>query len=335
MFVEKTLDELFLIEPGTGVSNLQYMEGNIPYISESAVCNGVRFFINPSHIVKNLIIRKNVISISSKTGVAFFHPYSCVIGQQTAALTLKGKFSDEEIENICLYLLPLIEAQTKIKASFGYQLSTEKLPFVKVIVPYKNDEIDYNYIKKEIYRIKKNINDISISPDSISTNFIKTNWKALTLSEIFSDDELYSATTYDENKLNDNMFNNGYIPYVTRTSENNGIKTFLSSDRNYVLMEGNCITIGLDTQTVFYQENDFYSGQNIIILKPKIINKFIGIFMSSLLEKELKKFSWGSNGATLHRMKRLKLLLPIDDSGNLNYSYMESYIKNMPFSKNL
>lgn len=66
----------------------------------------------------------------------------------------------------------------------------------------------------------------------------------------------------DKNKLNNEV---GFIPYITRTDMQNGINMFITDKQNnrYNIDEGNVITIGLDTQTVFYQPTAFYTGQNI------------------------------------------------------------------------
>lgn len=39
------------------------------------------------------------------------------------------------------------------------------------------------------------------------------------------------------------------------------------------------------------------------------------------------KFNWGGNGATLGRMKRLSLMLPVDDAGEPDYEYMAEYTR--------
>lgn len=60
----------------------------------------------------------------------------------------------------------------------------------------------------------------------------------------------------DKNKLN---VETGNIPYITRSDVDNGINLFVTDDQNkkYKIDQGNVITIGLDTQTVFYQANLF------------------------------------------------------------------------------
>lgn len=81
-----------------------------------------------------------------------------------------------------------------------------------------------------------------------------------------------TSSGIDKNKLN--IFEEK-IPYITRTEENNGINLFVNEKQGekYKKDFGNVITIGLDTQTVFYQTTDFYTGQNIQILKNKYLKK--------------------------------------------------------------
>ncbi len=61
----------------------------------------------------------------------------------------------------------------------------------------------------------------------------------------------------DKNKLMSDTVED--IPYITRSEANNGVSMFVSKKQNdkYKLDSGNVITIGLDTQTVFYQPYDF------------------------------------------------------------------------------
>lgn len=130
----------------------------------------------------------------------------------------------------------------------------------------------------------------------------------------------------DKNKLNTDL---GNIPYITRSDLQNGINLFITDNQiaSYEKNKGNVITIGLDTQTVFYQNNDFFTGQNIQILENSNINKSIAMFIIPLLKIQMRKFNWGGNGATLSRLKRTKILLPIVDNGDPNWNFMENYIK--------
>lgn len=130
----------------------------------------------------------------------------------------------------------------------------------------------------------------------------------------------------DKNKLNNEV---GFIPYITRTDMQNGINMFITDKQNnrYNIDEGNVITIGLDTQTVFYQPTAFYTGQNIQVLRNKNLNKYTAMFIIPSIKIQMQKFNWGGNGATLGRLNRTRLVLPIDSQGQPNWQFMEDYIK--------
>jgi len=132
---------------------------------------------------------------------------------------------------------------------------------------------------------------------------------------------------YDSSKLEE-------IPYVTRSNLGNGINKFVGDleKYNYFSDEGGVITIGLDTQTIFFQPYKFYTGQNIQILRHENLNRFSAGFLIPLLKIQMKKFNWGSYGATLGRLFRTKIMLPVTDKGQPDWLFMEDYIKSI-FSK--
>lgn len=149
-------------------------------------------------------------------------------------------------------------------------------------------------------------------------------WGSFIFENLF---EIYSTNSgIDKNKLNSNV---GLTPYITRSDKNNGIDFFIGVQENkYKQDKGNVITIGLDTQTVFFQSHSFYTGQNIQILSNSNLNYFIAQFLIPLIKIQMEKFNWGGNGATLTRLKRSKIILPINSKGEPDYAFMEQYVRN-------
>lgn len=136
-----------------------------------------------------------------------------------------------------------------------------------------------------------------------------------------------SLSGIDKNKLLES--NDKETPYITRSDFNNGVALFVGKEQRekFKIDKGNVITIGLDTQTVFYQPHSFYTGQNVQVLYNEHLNKYTAKFIIPLLKKQVSKLSWGGNGATLGRLKRMQLLLPIDQNNMPDYEFMEAYIK--------
>jgi hypothetical protein len=147
-------------------------------------------------------------------------------------------------------------------------------------------------------------------------------WKEFSLDKLF----IIEATSsgIDKIKLKP-IF--GSIPYITRTDKDNGLDGFVGVQTKSKSDNGNIISIGLDTQTAFYQPTKFYTGQNIQILSGANINKYTALFIIPLLKRLMTKFNWGGNGATLTRLRRSKLLLPVNAKDNPDWDFMEEYMR--------
>ena len=91
----------------------------------------------------------------------------------------------------------------------------------------------------------------------------------------------------------------------------------------------NTISIGLDTQTVFYQPTNYYTGQNIQVLSNTLLNREIALFLIPMIKIQLQNLSWGGSGATLSRLKAKRILLPITKDRTPNWNYMEQYTVNI------
>lgn len=147
--------------------------------------------------------------------------------------------------------------------------------------------------------------------------------------EDFCLDDLFKITSTSSGIDKCRLINlGGDIPYITRTDKNNGYELYVGiQDSKYKIDRDNVITIGLDTQTVFYQQHLFYTGQNIQILQSQHLNKYTALFIIPMIKILMQKFNWGSNGATLTRLRRSRILLPVNKKGEPDYKFMEKFIK--------
>lgn len=148
-----------------------------------------------------------------------------------------------------------------------------------------------------------------------------TEQKFFKLSNIF---EIKNLKSIDKNKLKGD---NGSIPYISQTGLNNGVIEFVCDHGIEKLNLGNCISIGMNTQVVRYQEKDFYSSKDIICIRNNYLNKYIACFIFPILEKILqKKFNY-SYMAIAKRISKVEIKLPSTPEGNPDWEFMESYIR--------
>lgn len=140
--------------------------------------------------------------------------------------------------------------------------------------------------------------------------------------------DLFEINTYkkrfDANKVK--IFENGRFPYVVRTGLNNGIKGYINEDEQF-LNEGNTISFGQDTSTMFYQEKQYFTGDKIKIVKSKDkrFNKNNAQFFILSMNKSFSSFTWGSSSYSVQIIQNQKIHLPIK-KGEIDFEFMESFI---------
>lgn len=166
------------------------------------------------------------------------------------------------------------------------------------------------------------INNIKSSTFKSLTN---TNWKLFKISDYFN----VECSKYH----NPDNYESGKIPYVARTTFNNGVVSFVQTTEQ--LYDGNCIIIGAESAQAFYQKEPFITGNKVYRIyetdKSKL-NKEIALFLCTLLNKEGKKYSY-ANAWISDKVKDTELLLPAinnsDGTFSPDWNYMENYIKNI------
>lgn len=117
-----------------------------------------------------------------------------------------------------------------------------------------------------------------------------------------------SSAWYDKSKLS--LIGEAQFPFISRTRSSNGVDIFCPlQDKDPE--PGNALTIGLDTQTIAYQPVAFYTGQNIQVLRHGAMSEMNGIALTALIAQQMGKFSWGGNGATLGRLRKTRIMIPV------------------------
>ena len=116
---------------------------------------------------------------------------------------------------------------------------------------------------------------------------------------------------------------NGQTPYVTATANNNGIGYFVGN-QNETLEKGSLsVNRNGSVGYCFYHPYDALYGNDTRKLKPIRNNKYVSLFISMCITNQRAKYGYGG------RLKRQKILLPIDGNSQPNWDYMEAYMQNL------
>lgn len=129
---------------------------------------------------------------------------------------------------------------------------------------------------------------------------------------------------FDANKVY--VLDKGKYPYIVRMSGNNGQKGYIVEDPEY-LNDGNTISFGQDTATMYYQEQPYFTGDKIKVLKCKL-NRFgrknAHFFLTSMAQA-FKGFSWGCSKFNVETIENQIIQLPVNN-GKIDFNFMESFI---------
>ncbi|MDU5806796.1 MAG: restriction endonuclease subunit S, partial [Peptoniphilus harei] len=147
-------------------------------------------------------------------------------------------------------------------------------------------------------------------------------WGEFKIKELF---EVQNSKAYHKEKLTANTYG---IPYITRTSLNNGLDDIISIDQFFKTNRKNSISLGAENADFFYQEFEYITGNKMYSIHNKNINKRIGLFLVQVFRTSIKNCGFGyGKGLTGTRFKDRIVLLPLDSLGNPNWQFMEDYIK--------
>lgn len=145
-------------------------------------------------------------------------------------------------------------------------------------------------------------------------------WKAFFLEEI--------AQISSGKDIYERERTSGQTPYVTATANNNGIGYFVGN-QNETLEKGSLsVNRNGSVGYCFYHPYDALYGNDTRKLKTIRNNKYVSLFISMCITNQRAKYGYGYKMGT-GRLKRQKILLPIDGNSQPNWDYMEAYMQNL------
>src|SRR3989344_7311121 len=323
-------DKVFKFERGKRLISVNQTEGDIPYISSTKKNNGIDNYINPPNY---MTIYENVLTLnnSGSVGYCFYHPYKIVCSDHCTIISIR----DENImlnPHIALFLRTLIESM-KYKYNFAREINNDRLSKENIILPANQEgEPDWQFMEDYMKDISQKVyfkNSIFVIRKNSQVKIDTSKWKWFSISKIFNIEKGERLVKHERIE--------GVIPLITASSKENGIVDFLSEDifENKKKIFENKITIDMFFD-VFYHSYRYFSDDNVHTLIPKFnkSNLYVMLFILTILKESSYKYAYGRQ----LRIKRLgleRIKLPTDKDGSPDWNFMESYVKSLPYSKNL
>ena len=300
--------DLFSVEyPSTLIYSEMLKDlAEINFVSSQGDNNGVVSKVGILPGIK--IYPAGVITVPLKGTVLAAHvqPEQCYVAHQVAVLSPLKSMSLQEKLFYCTCI-----KHNAYRFSYGRQAD-------RTLEELELPDFVPNWVKKiKICKPKSSVNASSFELE------VKK-WKPFKLSELFD-----ISTSNDSNLQNSDL---GKTPYVASSSENNGITAHIDAVPS---QKANTMTIARNGSvgSVFYHSYQYCaSPDDVRILSPKFaLNKYNALFLKTVIEKEKYKYAYGRKLGTKRIMKMI-INVPVDNDGNVDFAYMESFIRSLPNS---
>lgn len=353
---EFRLDELFSAESGDFDIKKEHINGlGVDVVTAGETENGI---LGKSDIIAK-VFDGNTITIDM-FGKCTYRPDCYKLVTHARVFSLKCLFDDFD-EKSGLYVTTILQ---KLVSGFSYSnmCSWNKIKNLSIKLPVKeSEEIDWDYMQERIaeleqeriaeleqYLIATGLNDYELTDEdkeilatkltdggalqsSTSVNGCLKEARSFKLDELFekiqtkkicgkaNDFPVYKSEEYTIPLLTAGVDNQGFARYAKRIQCPTILKNVISISAN-----------GANTGVTFYQKDEFAVLQDAYAIKLKnmeIPNKQVGLFLAACINKILHgNFSWTFK-AGWERIKEMSISLPIKESGEIDWEYMEKYIK--------
>lgn len=230
------------------------------------------------------------------------------------------------------FMVASIRYALKNKFSYGYKLSQTRIKRQILMLPVNdNEEPDFRYMEDYVK------NTYAIEIQNFSKNIIEK-LDAYEYKDIPSLNEVCWDSFFIESigdvksgkDITKKSMVSGDTPYISATALNNGVSAFVGNENT--TLEKYCISINRNGSVGYA----FYHPYNALFSNDcrKLItglDKYCSLFIVNQIKAQKDKYNYGYKMGT-NRIKRQKILLPINDEGEPDYNYMRQYLINTEIS---
>jgi hypothetical protein len=322
---EFSLTNIFsAIQRGKRLKKDDHFEGNIPYVSSTALNNGIDDFIGNKY---NVRVFENCLTIanSGSVGSTFFQPFNVVASDHVT------KLENPILSKYAYLFLATMTSRVSGKYGFNREINDQRIKKEKILLPVNSQgKPDYDFMEsymrqRETELLEAYKNHLSTLKPSLKLES-EVEWKEFKIGDIFK----VSTGTL----LPKSLLKKGKTARLTATDNNNGIFDFYENieHKNYRVLT-NFISVSF-LGSVFYHPYSASLDMKIHAVQiPNLeLNRYIAEFLVLCFKRMASGFSYGDQLSSTDLPKK-KILLPINEEGEPNFIYMENYMKRLEYEK--
>ena len=314
------IEDVFEIKSGKRLVKAEMTSGNIPFVGATDSNNGITEFIAN----KNSSLDKNVLGVNYNGSVVynFYHSYEAVFSDDVKRLS----FKDIEGNLYSFLFVKALILQQKPKYEYGYKFNGERMKRQKILLPINSKgEPDYVFMEKYMRQkeeclFKQYEKQVSEVCDVVPLH--EKGWKEFKTTDIFNEIQRGRRLKKEDHQ-------SGYMPYVSSSGINNGVDGFVNNKKD-VRIFSDCLTLANSGSVgaTFYQPSSFVASDHVTKLSNSNLNTYNYLFIASIVSRLSEKYSFNRE-INDTRLRKEKILLPINFKNKPDYTYMENYMRGL------
>ena len=312
------------IQRGKRLKTADHIQGSTPYVSSSAINNGVDAFIGNGGKVRKFE-ECLTLANSGSVGKTFYHSYEFIASDHVTSLK-----SDKLNKYSYLFIATIVQ-RLEEKYSFNREINDVRINKEKIVLPVdESGNPDYafmeQYIKERERQIIQNYigyirYDAQIGGGKI-TPLNQKEWKEFYLCDIFN--------IRPGKRLTKSNMKSGTTPFIGASDSNNGVTAFVSNTN--VSKDSNVLGVNYNGSVVenFYHPYTCIFSDDVkrFALREHNGNEYVYLFMKTVILQQKSKYAYGYK-FNEERMQKQMILLPTTANGQPDYDYMEQYVKRL------
>lgn len=314
---EFRIGDFFEAERGK-VKNIQPLcPGETPIIAAGAYNQGIAGMYEIDSAYENRI---TISCNGAGCGSTFYHPYKFNVNGDAITLIEKDSMSDKAKGFIACILNGVFTR----KYSYEEKCSPQKALDEIVRLPSTPDGApDWAYMESYMAnletKVAESLTRLQSAKDSEKKKIDTTGWKPFAVGELFD--------VVKGKRLTKAEMKPGNIRFIGSSASNNGCTAMIGNDKNQ--HSGNTITVCYNGSVgeTFYQNQPFVASDDVNVLYPKFaMNQQIALFIAPLIKSASSRYDYIDKWKK-EAMEADKILLPVDQNGVPDWTYMEEYMK--------
>lgn len=324
------LTEFFCPEKGNQNNMASLAVGHIPLVSAKKCDNGYKDFVMPN---RKKLFQGNIITLNNDgdggAGIAYYQPYTMALDSHVTALIPLTPLS----RYVLLFVAMCITKQRN-RFGHGYSLNSNRLRSFKLMLPLNKEATAPDWQFMEDYMKQKEQQILKPTIDKLCKQLITNNiiggklshyqWKAFDFTDVFTEIQRGKRLKKADHQ-------DGNTPYVSSTSLNNGVNCFIGNSSGIgIKIFSDCITIANSDSvgSAFFHKYSFVASDHVTQLKRNGLDKYAYLFMLPIISRLSEKYSFNRE-INDERIKREKLMLPINDDGDIDFAFMSAFMRDV------